>query len=105
MPLVFRERDQDEEPEPASKRAKIDAISDSEHILPPSHSLLGIPFPVATDGGAMNFVEANVGISEYIGQGISKIEGIIKQRSLCSRVAGTWSNRPISGSRIFWFTK
>ncbi|KAJ7781116.1 pseudouridine synthase [Mycena metata] len=79
MSLVFHERDQEDEPGPASKRAKIDDGADKEHILPPSHSLLGIPLPVATNG-PMNFVEADVGISEYIGQGISKIEGIIKQR-------------------------
>ncbi|KAJ6628742.1 pseudouridine synthase [Mycena sp. CBHHK59/15] len=80
MPLVFHERDQDEQDaEPASKRPKLDDEPDSDHILPPSHALLGIPFPVPKDG-AMNFVEADVGISEYIGHGISKIEGIIKQR-------------------------
>jgi tRNA pseudouridine13 synthase len=86
MPLVYRERDQeDEEPEPASKRPKLDALGEWNHVLPPSHSLLGIPLPVATDG-PMNFVEADVGISEYIGHGIPKIEGIIKQRLLSLRV-------------------
>ncbi|KAJ7638956.1 pseudouridine synthase [Roridomyces roridus] len=81
MPTVFRERDQDDqEPEPASKRAKLDDPANAEHILPPSHSLLGLPLPVASANGALNFVEADVGISEYMGHGISKIQGIIKQR-------------------------
>ncbi|KIY49313.1 tRNA pseudouridine synthase D [Fistulina hepatica ATCC 64428] len=51
-----------------------------EHILPPSHVLLGIPLPTAEEGQPMNFKEADVGISEYIGRGLPKLEGIIKQR-------------------------
>ena len=54
----------------------------AEHVLPPSHALLGIPLPVAKEGQPLNFLEANVGISEYIGRGDAKVEGIIKQRSL-----------------------
>jgi len=54
--------------------------SEHEHILPPSHSLLGVPLPVAVQGRAINFRETDVGISEYVGKGVSKIEGIIKQR-------------------------
>lgn len=50
------------------------------HILPPSHALLGIPLPVAESGRPLNFLESDVGISEYVGKGVSKIEGIIKQR-------------------------
>ncbi|THV08431.1 tRNA pseudouridine synthase D [Dendrothele bispora CBS 962.96] len=52
----------------------------SENILPPSHALLGIPHPVAENGRGINFRETDVGISEYVGKGVSKIEGIIKQR-------------------------
>ncbi|KAF9268087.1 tRNA pseudouridine synthase D [Marasmius fiardii PR-910] len=57
------------------------AIDSSDvHVLPPSHALLGIPLPVAESGRPLNFLETNVGISEYVGRGVSKIEGIIKQR-------------------------
>jgi len=58
----------------------------TEHILPPSHALLGIPLP---DTFPLNFLEANVGISEYIGREEAKIEGIIKQRlatSFCDKL-------------------
>ncbi|KAJ4478250.1 pseudouridine synthase [Lentinula aciculospora] len=90
-----RERENDEEVERDSKRPKIDAseaasndnngemkteVEEKPHILPPSHSLLGVPLPTAQEGRAMNFLETDVGISEYVGRGVSKIEGIIKQR-------------------------
>jgi tRNA pseudouridine13 synthase len=102
--LIVREREQDDgDIERYSKRTRIDgpdaSISAStgnlnvppqttsdplepEHILPPSHSLLGIPLPVQRDDAPMVFLETDVGISEYIGRGVPKIEGIIKQRSL-----------------------
>ncbi|ESK96111.1 pseudouridine synthase [Moniliophthora roreri MCA 2997] len=51
-----------------------------EHVLPPSHALLGIPLPVAEQGRPLNFLESDVGISEYVGRGVSRIDGIIKQR-------------------------
>jgi len=47
---------------------------------PPSHVLLGIPLPLATESGAINFLEKDVGISEYVGRESAKIQGIIKQR-------------------------
>ncbi|KAF8974462.1 pseudouridine synthase [Flammula alnicola] len=93
--LVIHEREQDDaDIERYSKRTKLDTdvqetsedskvaltSSTAEHILPPSHALLGIPLPVAKAGSPMNFLEADVGISEYIGRGEAKVEGIIKQR-------------------------
>jgi tRNA pseudouridine13 synthase len=99
--LTVHEREQnDEDVERYSKRSRIDGADTSvgktppppkdppsEHILPPSHALLGIPLPVQPDDAPMNFLETDVGISEYIGRGVPKIEGIIKQRfavALCS---------------------
>ncbi|KAF7301777.1 TRUD domain-containing protein [Mycena indigotica] len=79
MPLIFHERDQDEQAEPASKRPKLDGPAPAQDIFPPSHVLLGVPLPELTNG-FLNFSERNVGISEYVGHGIPKIEGIIKQR-------------------------
>jgi tRNA pseudouridine13 synthase len=95
--FVVHEREQDDaDVERYSKRSKLDGSDqdsimdvddkaaiiepDTDHILPPSHALLGIPLPVVKEGGAMNFLESNVGISEYVGHGTSKVEGIIKQR-------------------------
>ena len=87
---IIREREQeDEDLERYTKRPKLSPETDAnttwettenQHVLPPSHALLGIPLPTAREGGALNFLEANVGISEYIGRGGAKIEGIIKQR-------------------------
>lgn len=90
---LVHEREQDDtDIERYSKRSKVDndvqefagdvtstssANENTEHILPPSHALLGIPLP---DTFPLNLLEANVGISEYIGREEAKIEGIIKQR-------------------------
>ena len=53
----------------------------SESMLPPSHTLLNAPPPVfGPDGAMQQIMEADVGISEYIGFDVPKIEGIIKQR-------------------------
>ncbi|KAF9495417.1 tRNA pseudouridine synthase D [Pleurotus eryngii] len=53
----------------------------ADDILPPSHVLLGVPRPEkAEDGSGYKFRETDVGISEYVGRGVSQIEGIIKQR-------------------------
>ncbi|KAJ7590955.1 pseudouridine synthase [Mycena floridula] len=84
MSIVFHERDQldHDDQQRYSKRAKLDneKIPEKEQsILPPSHSLLGIPEPIS-EGGRLKFEEKNVGISEYVGNGVSKIDGIIKQR-------------------------
>ena len=57
---------------------------EAEHILPASHALLGIPLPVRKERSALNILEKDVGISEYIGRGEAKVEGIIKQRLVCS---------------------
>ncbi|KAF5344114.1 hypothetical protein D9758_008840 [Tetrapyrgos nigripes] len=64
----------------ADEKADSSKMEKHEHILPPSHSLLGIPLPVAEEGRAISFRECDVGVSEYVGKGVSKIEGIIKQR-------------------------
>lgn len=95
-PVIIRERDQDQEDaERYAKRQKTDETDVSipvlqeveaeqkpawDHVLPPSHSLLGVPLPEAKPNAAINFLERDVGISEYIGSGEAKIEGIIKQR-------------------------
>ena len=90
---VIHEREQDDaDLERYTKRSKTDFETKEEqaatihnghneqveHILPPSHALLGIPLPVAKE--ALNILEKDVGISEYIGRGEAKVEGIIKQR-------------------------
>jgi tRNA pseudouridine13 synthase len=97
MASVVHEREQDdgdveryskrtrlEEPQPADdpaeKPGETDQAAEHEHILPPSHALLGIPLPVVHEDAPINFLETDVGISEYIGRGVPKIEGIIKQR-------------------------
>ena len=96
--LVIHEREQDDaDLERYTKRSKIetdtkevqatvthDSHEEAEHILPPSHALLGIPLPVVKEGSALNILEKDVGISEYIGRGEARVEGIIKQRLVCS---------------------
>jgi tRNA pseudouridine13 synthase len=47
--------------------------------LPPSHVLLGIP-PSSSDGFVFRIEERDVGISEYVGRNVPKVDGIIKQR-------------------------
>ena len=95
---VIHEREQDDaDLERYTKRSKTDAETKedqasatqnshekAEHILPASHALLGIPLPVAKERSALNILEKDVGISEYIGRGEAKVEGIIKQRLICS---------------------
>lgn len=52
-----------------------------ESLLPPSHALLDAPPPVYTEDGSMQkIMEADVGISEYVGHDVAMINGIIKQR-------------------------
>lgn len=97
MSSIIHEREQDEgdlerytkrsrleegQPEDitAEKLVETDGLTEHQHILPPSHALLGVALPVAQESGQMNFLETDVGISEYIGRGVPKIEGIIKQR-------------------------
>jgi tRNA pseudouridine13 synthase len=84
--VVLREREQDDDDlERYSKRPKLDNDSpESGHILPPSHALLGISLPQTQPSGAINFLETNVGISEYVGLESAKIQGIIKQRYVLS---------------------
>ena len=97
LSLVVHEREQDDaDLERYAKRSKTDTETkedqtittqnshNEEHILPASHALLGIPLPVAKEGSALNILEKDVGISEYIGRGEAKVEGIIKQRLVCS---------------------
>lgn len=65
----------------------VDAKDDEpETLLPPSHALLNTKTPVyGSDGSMQQIVETDVGISEYIGFDVPKIEGIIKQR--CAAVS------------------
>ncbi|KAI0796737.1 pseudouridine synthase [Abortiporus biennis] len=52
-----------------------------ETVLPPSHALLNAPKPECSpDGTVLKILERDVGISEYVGYDVPKIEGIIKQR-------------------------
>jgi tRNA pseudouridine13 synthase len=59
-------------------------LVESQNLLPPSHILLGIP-PPTSDGHILRILERDVGISEYVGRDIRRIDGIIKQRyrSMC----------------------
>ena len=77
-PIIVHEREQDDaDAERYSKRRKVELEG---QVLPPSHKLLGLPAPTAKEGEQVNFLETDVGISEYIGKDVGKIEGIIKQR-------------------------
>nr|VWO95201.1 Orotidine 5'-phosphate decarboxylase (EC (OMP decarboxylase) (OMPDCase) (OMPdecase) (Uridine 5'-monophosphate synthase) (UMP synthase) [Ganoderma boninense] len=52
-----------------------------ETLLPRSHALLNTKQPAyGPDGSMQQIMETDVGISEYIGFDVPKIEGIIKQR-------------------------
>jgi len=53
-----------------------------ENLLPPSRSLLGLPPApeLPPDGFMHRTCEVDVGISQYIGNSLSEINGIIKQR-------------------------
>ena len=77
---LIRGPEQDEDIGPSPKRIKLDASLQTESVLPLSHSLLGVPLPVAPTGQPLNFAEADVGISEYVAKDIFKVEAIIKQR-------------------------
>ena len=99
MSVVIHEREQDDgDVERYTKRVKLDdrvipiVSTDSTtlpQVLPPSHSLLGLPLLVIKEGQPLNFHEPDVGISEYIGRGDAKIEGIIKQRSVSYQNSST----------------
>lgn len=83
--MTTREREQDDGAERRYKRTKLadsaQTIAETipENPLPPSHVLLGKPPPIS-DSFMFRIQETDVGISEYIGQSIPKIDGIIKQR-------------------------
>ncbi|OSX60298.1 hypothetical protein POSPLADRAFT_1075036 [Postia placenta MAD-698-R-SB12] len=65
--------------QPANDDPEVEQVE--EPMLPPSHALLGAPPPVFSSDGTMQCImETDVGISEYIGHDVPKIEGIIKQR-------------------------
>ncbi len=123
LPSAVRERENDDEDlERDSKRPKMDdagleaappadepdekseEIEEKPHILPPSHALLGVPLPLAQEGRAINFLETDVGISEYVGRGVSKIEGIIKQRCVPAQTIRSYPQCSLD-LQISWFTK
>jgi tRNA pseudouridine13 synthase len=88
MSIVVHEREQtDVDIDRYSKRTKLDQSVqesvDDDSVLPPSHNLLGVP-PPKNENGRVQFLEQHVGISEYIGRGVSSIQGTIKQRCVCS---------------------
>lgn len=66
-----------DEPEPAIPKPSYDV----QGLLPPSLALLGIEEQTLQADGHPVTREVDVGISEYISAGVSKIEAIIKQRS------------------------
>lgn len=77
-----------------------------ESLLPPSHAFLGAPPPVYTpDGSMQRIMETDVGISEYIGRDVSKIEGIIKQRSGLLHCFKVCAYTERADSQIFWYTR
>lgn len=57
-------------------------IYNLENLLPPSRRLMGLPPApeLPPDGFMHRTCEVDVGISQYIGDGLSEINGIIKQR-------------------------
>lgn len=73
------ESDSDSDSERPAKRPKLDDTTlNLDDILPPSHSLLtSLQRPV---GSTIQFGEEDVGITEYISQDLTPIQGIIKQR-------------------------
>jgi len=107
--IIIHEREQDEEElERYSKKQKLDSdhVAEDIGILPPSHVLLGVPAPKVDIGKPTNFLETDVGISEYIGRGEAKVEGIIKQRSVYLRfIDNALLLKEKTGLRIFWCTK
>ncbi|THG97146.1 hypothetical protein EW026_g4807 [Hermanssonia centrifuga] len=105
---TIRQREEDADPSRSPKRTKLDAEDNVEQdvtmtdpesstnpatdlsevppkepdsLLPPSHVFLNAPPAVYTpDGSMQKIMETDVGISEYVGHDVPKIEGIIKQR-------------------------
>ena len=54
-------------------------LYDSDNLLPPSRALLGLPTN-EDETEVHNTVEVDVGISQYVGNDVPPIHGIIKQR-------------------------
>jgi tRNA pseudouridine13 synthase len=93
---AVREREDDGVSERLSKRPRtteelaadimedtpsISAEGKPDSVLPPSHALLAAPRHAgSTDGPELRIMETDVGISEYVGNDIPQIQGIIKQR-------------------------
>jgi tRNA pseudouridine13 synthase len=78
---------------------------EDEQILPKSHALLSAPSHAGSGSGDnLRIRETDVGISEYVGHDIPKIEGIIKQRYakyvLCISTLMT-----SAGSQTSWCTR
>ena len=72
------------------EQENMDVDEKEEGLLPPSHALLDTRPPVyGPDGSMQQIMETDVGISEYIGFDVPKIEGIIKQRCVVSRTLPT----------------
>jgi tRNA pseudouridine13 synthase len=102
MSSSVRARDDEGESERTPKRKKVDdadavVFSEADVVentqlneipllqknpLPPSHALLGVPPLDMSESPFFRLSESDVGISEYIGRDVSKIDGIIKQRYL-----------------------
>jgi len=89
-----------------------DAKYNLENLLPQSRSLMGLPPApeLPPDGFMHRTCEVDVGISQYIGNNLSEINGIIKQRYVplsCLQglqVARSNANL-LLGSRIFWYMR
>lgn len=78
-----------------------------ENVLPQSRTLMGLPPApeLPPDGFMHRTCEVDVGISQYIGQGLSEINGIIKQRFFHDSRLTALSNHFVLDSRTFWFMK
>jgi tRNA pseudouridine13 synthase len=81
--------------QPTSVEETMDSSSSNakynlENLLPQSRSLMGLPPApeLPPDGFMHRTCEIDVGISQYIGNNLSEINGIIKQRYVINRLYG-----------------
>jgi tRNA pseudouridine13 synthase len=89
-PEAFEAPDPTKYLEPSPDEEMTDALAtvkepyNLENVLPQSRTLMRLPPApeVPPDGFMHRTCEIDVGISQYIGQGLSAINGIIKQRYL-----------------------
>jgi tRNA pseudouridine13 synthase len=73
---MLHDRDEVSDDLPLAKRQRTQEPS----VLPPSHTLLGVPPNAVSSDGGFNLGETDVGISEYVSSSLAPMQGIIKQR-------------------------